>query len=545
MHKILFFLFLLSIPVSGFSQKETKKNVFSNTGDATKMALAKQKLYAGDNAGALNVYRDIEKTNPGNSTVKYYVGYCQFLLKQYDASKASLLKAVELNSELKPETHVVLGQLYQLEEKYDDAISQFDLFNALALKSNVDEEMKDDAKLHLSQCQVAKKLIANPLKVTVTNLGAGLNSKYDDKNPCMTADGTKLVFTTRRPETTSSEIDIEGDGGYYENIYTSSLDSLTKEFIKTESAGGTINSKTHDACTSISADGKQIFIYKNDASKLESRGGNVFVSKVAGDKWKTPATLGKPVNSKYWEGGACVSPDGKTYFFSSERPGGLGKSDIWMVQSVNRKTWGKPENLGPEVNTPYDEAGMFLAPDGKTLFFCSNGPNSMGSYDIFKTVFENGKWSKAQNVGYPINSSAKEGQLTLSTDARKAYISSDRQGGIGQSDLYKIDLNGYAILEKEGAKKPGNGLSILKGTIREGFEGYGMADVEINLLNQNKEAVANSSTNENGDYFFTLPGGSYEIEVKKKGYQTITEKFDLPIQKDETVVLEKGYLLKK
>lgn len=151
----------------------------------------------------------------------------------------------------------------------------------------------------------------------------------------------------------------------------------------------------------------------------------------------------------------------------------------------------------------------------------------------------------AQNIGYPINSSAKEGQLTLSTDARKAYISSDRQGGIGQSDLYKIDLNGYAILEKEGAKKPGNGLSILKGTIREGFEGYGMADVEINLLNQNKEAVANSSTNENGDYFFTLPGGSYEIEVKKKGYQTITEKFDLPIQKDETVVLEKGYLLKK
>ena len=529
----------------GFSQKETKKNVFSNTGDAAKMALAKQKLYAGDYSGALNAYRDVEKTNPGNSTVKFYLGYCQFLLKQYDASKTSLLKAIELNSELKPETHVVLGQLYQLEEKYDDAISQFELFNSLALKTNVDEEMKEDAILHLSQCQVAKNLIAHPLKIAVTNLGASLNSKYDDKNPCMTADGNKLVFTTRRPETTSSEIDIEGDGGYYENIYTASLDSLTKDFIKAEAAGGTINSKTHDACTSISADGKQIFIYKNDASKLESRGGNVFVSKVAGDKWKTPATLGKPVNSKYWEGGACVSPDGKTYFFSSERPGGLGKSDIWMVQSVNRKTWGKPVNLGPEVNTPYDEAGMFLAPDGKTLFFCSNGPNSMGSYDIFKTVLENGKWSKAQNIGYPINSSAKEGQLTLSTDARKAYISSDRKGGMGQSDLYKIDLNEYAILEKEGAKKPGNGLSILKGTIREGFEGYGMADVEINLLNQNKEAVANSSTNENGEYFFTLPGGSYEIEVKKKGYLTITEKFDLPIQKDETVVMEKGYLLKK
>src|ERR1041384_7311866 len=91
-----------------------------------------------------------------------------------------------------------------------------------------------------------------------------------------------------------------------------------------------------------------------DADK-NSRGGNVFVSRIAAGHWKVPEPLGKPINSTYWEGGACVSPDGKRYFFTSERPGGFGRSDIWMVERMKKNEWGKPVNLGPEVNTPFDE----------------------------------------------------------------------------------------------------------------------------------------------------------------------------------------------
>jgi hypothetical protein len=323
------------------------------------------------------------------------------------------------------------------------------------------------------------------------------------------------------------------------------LDSAGAGFTSVTKVPGSVNTPAHDACTSISPDGRQLFIYKNDADKKESRGGNVFVSRITSGKWKAPESLGKPVNSSYWEGGACVSADGKRYFFSSERPDGQGQSDIWMVEKIGKEQWGTPVNLGAEVNSPYDEAGMFLAPDGKTLFFCSNGPRSMGGYDVFRTVYENGKWSMPENLGYPINSSGKEGQLTISADARTAYISSDRPGGLGESDLYKIDLKDYAILEKGGKRQKGNELSILRGVIREGFEGYGVQDASIMLKDNGGKEIASTTTNENGEYFFMLKGGTYTLEVNKNGYSPISEKVEVLSSDRETVIVEKGYLLKK
>lgn len=536
-----FTILFLFFSLLAFSQKDKKGNVFSSAGDAAKIFSAKQKIFAGEYLGALNAFREVEKDNPTNSSIKYYIGLCYFNLNQIENAKTSLLKAVEINVDVKPETHLVLGKVYQSEENFDQAINEFKLFKASPVE---DKETQEDASTFLSQCENAKSMIANPVPVVITNLAAEINSKYDDKNPCITADGSRIVFTTRRPETTNDPTDEEGDGKYFENIYTAGLDSASRNFTKA-SGVNSINTKAHDAVTSISPDGKQIFIYYNDLKDASKRGGSVFVSKVMNGKWKTPESLGKPVNSSYWEGGACISPDGKRYFFSSERKGSYGGSDIWMVEKKGKTEWGEPVNLGPEINTVYDEAGMFLAPDGKTLFFCSNGPNSMGGYDVFKTVYEKGKWSAPVNVGYPINSSGKEGQLTISADARYAYISSDRKGGFGENDIYKIDLKDYAILEPDGKKKVSNGLSILKGTIREGFEGYGIQDVEIIIKDEQNNQVASTSTNENGEYFFTMHGGKYSLLIKKKGFAEINETIDLGTSEKETVILEKGYLLKK
>ncbi len=523
-------------------KKEKKSNIFKEAADIGKMALAKQKLYAGQFVSALNTYREVEKNNPNDGTILYYIGYCHFALKDYVKAKENLLKAEQSTINFNPETNLILGKIFQLEEDFDKAIEHFTKYKSSPSK---DKESLQEAEVLLSQCQNAKKMIASPLSVVVTNLGAEINSKYDDKNPCVTADGSKLVFTTRRPESTDSPVDAEGDGKYFEDIYLSNYDSLTGQFGKAHPVSVSVNTKAHDAVTSISPDGKQIFIYKNDINDKNSRGGDVYVSKVANGKWKTPEPLGKPIASTYWEGGACISSDGKKYFFSSERPGGLGGSDIWMVEKINKHEWNKPVNLGPEVNSPNDEAGMFIAPDGKTLFFCSNGPNSMGSYDVFKSVYSAGKWNAPVNLGYPINSGSKEGQLTISADAKFAYISSERKGGLGENDIYKIDLKDYAILEPDGKKKISNGLSILKGTIREGFEGYGLPEVDVLLTDDAGTQIASTSTNENGEYFFTLKGGQYNLTVKKKGYKDISEKIDLKTGDKETITLEKGYLLKK
>jgi tetratricopeptide (TPR) repeat protein/YHS domain-containing protein len=536
-------LLLLFFALTTRAQDDKKGNIFTNANDGAKMLIAKQKLYGGSYTSALNIYHEIEKNNPGNATVKYYIGLCHFNLGQGKEAKQKLEEALAINKDIKPETYFLLARMYHTEGNVDKAIELFNTFKNLP---DGEQESKRLTELYLAQCNNATQLMKNPLDVNIENMGAGVNSKYDDKNPCITADGRLMVFTTRRPENTTDEVDSEGDGKYFENIYASRPDSLTGQFASASALDKHVNTKAHDACTSISPDGKQLFLYKNDINNRASRGGNVFVSKQLSGKWKTPEPVGKPINNaSSWEGGACISPDGKRYFFSSEREGGYGGSDIWMVVRKNKKEWGEPVNLGPTVNTAYDEAGMFLAPDGKTLFFCSNGPKSIGGYDILRTVFENGQWSEALNVGYPINSTGKEGQLTVGADMHYAYLSSDRPGGIGESDLYKVDLKEFAILEKDGKKKTSNGLSILRGTIREGYEGYGIEGVEIAVKDTREALVESTVTDEKGEYFITMHAGAYTLHVNKKGFKEIVEGFEVLPQQKGTPVIEKGYLLKK
>ena len=519
-----------------------KGNVFSNTADKAKIELAKQKIFSGQYLSAINSLQDISKSSPNDPNVYYYMGYSYFMLGQNDKSKQNLQKSIELSPN-KASSHFILGRIYQQEENFDEAINAYTI-----CKNNIKAGDDDaaDADTYISQCNNAKKQMASPVDVEINNAGADINSKFDDKNPCVTADGKTLVFTSRRPLNTQSEVDAEGDGKYFEDVYIAAFDTSKGSFAGANPVPGSINTKAHDACTSISPDGTQIFLYKNDINDKQSRGGDVFVSKVRNGKWRTPEPFGKPIASSYWEGGACISPDGKRLFFTSERKGGLGGSDIWMVEKINKKEWGKPVNLGPPVNTEFDEGGMFLAPDGKTLFFCSNGPKSMGSYDVFKTVYENGKWSEPMNLGYPINTSAREGQLAISANGKTAYISSDRKGGEGETDIYKVNLKDYAILEKDNKVKSSGGLSILKGTVRDGYEGFGLFETDIVITDNAGASVASTTTNENGEYFLTLKGGvTYRITVSKKGFKEVSEEFELKTDAKETVVLEKGYLLKK
>lgn len=514
-----------------------------DAGDQVKMVLAKQKLYAGQYIGALTIYKDVLQKNPEDGLVLYYVGKCQYELKKIDEAKETLKKAIAINKEAKSESHLVLGKIYLSEGKIDEALEAFNFIKTNAYLKFI---MQEDVDLYITQCNNAKRIMSSPIDVKIDNLGTAINSKYDEQTPCISADGRKLVFNTRRPETTDSPVDVEGDGKYFQDIYISNWDTINKKWNPAEDVPGNVNTPAHDACTSISPDGKQIFIYKNDVNDNESRGGDVFVSKVVNNKWKTPEALGKPINSSYWEGGACISPDGKTLYFISERNGGYGHADIWMVKRISKTVWGKPVNLGPEINSEHDEVGVFLAPDGKTLFFSSNGKESMGSYDIFKSTLEGDKWTKPVNLGYPINTVHKDGPLVISADAQTAYFASERLGGLGESDIYSADLTNYSLLEKDGKKKTNSGLSILKGTVRDGFQGTGIASVDVQILDASNAVVASTITNENGEYFITLKGDvTYTIKVVKKGYKTAEEKVELKVGKTDTFSLEKQIMLNK
>lgn len=514
-----------------------------------KAELAKQKLYGGQYKSALAMFNEILADHPGNGSMLYYAAECNYKLGEKDKAQELLEKA---KSAAKPnvEAFLLLGQIYEADGKTDQALAEYNTYKA---KATEPEQKDSNVDLYISHCNNAKVMMAKPVDVKVENLGSNVNSKFDDKGPAITADGKKLFFNSRRPQGTDDPVDVEGDGKFFENVYFTTWDTTKQMWNEVDEVPGQINQQgTHTACTGISPDGKQIFIYKNDLKDPNARGGDIYVSKVMNNKWKHPEPLGKPVNTSYWEGGACISPDGKTLYFVSENPKygkekGYGGADIWMVQRISKTEWGKPVNLGPEINTPYQEAGIFLAPDGKTLFFCSNNPNSMGDYDIFRTINENGKWSKPENVGYPINSVRRDGPLVVAANARYAYFSSDRPGGFGENDLYRADLSNYSLLDKGFSKKSGDVLSIMTGLVRDGFEGKPVEGAEVTFTSESGEKISSVSTNENGEYHMTLKGGTtYVVKIHKDGFKDAEEKVNLPAGKGgDAYKLEKQFLLNK
>ena len=441
MKKLLLLTAIILLAMPGFSQDDKDKEKLSilNVG---KEKLADQKMWGGQYRSALVIFNEILKDHPANGSILHSAGYCHYNLGEKEKAQ-ELLEKAKTSSKPNPETYLLLGQIYERDGKTDEALAEFNTFKAKASSSQLKESTVD---INISHCNNAKALMAKPVDVKVENLGQNVNSKFDDKGPAITVDGKKLFFNSRRPQGTEDPVDVEGDGKFFESIYFTTWDTTKKMWAEVDEVAGQVNQQgAHSACVGIAPDGKQIFIYKNDLKDPSARGGDIYVSKVMNNKWKTPTPFGKPISTTYWEGGACISPDGKTLYFVSESPKfgkikGYGGADIWMVKRISKTEWGKPENLGPEVNSAYQEVGIFLAPDGKTLFFCSNNPNSMGDYDIFRTINEGGKWSKPENLGYPINGIRRDGPLVLSANPQYAYFSSDRLGGFGENDIYRVDL---------------------------------------------------------------------------------------------------------
>ncbi|MFL5765689.1 MAG: tetratricopeptide repeat protein [Bacteroidia bacterium] len=539
-----FSLFLAGTISAQDKKPDDKQNVFEKGGDIAKMVAAEQKFYGGDYKGALAIYQDVLSGKPNDANVIFHIAECYFEMKQMKEARENAEKAKSIDPKANPYNSLLLGKIYQLEGMHDEALAEYETFKANAGTPKKIEE--SEVLTYIAQVQLAKQLMASPVDVVVENMGDVINSEFEDKAPMVSADGKTLIFTSQRPGK-SSAVNPD-DGMYYEDIYISRWDTLKKAWTDAELIPGSLNTEGQDAATSISPDGKQIFLFKNDI-EAESRGGDIYVSKLSSSgKWGAPKSMGKPINTTYAELGACISPDGKTLYFVSERQGGLGNADIWMVKRKNRTEWDKPVNLGDVVNTPEDDAGIFLAPDGKTLFFTSKGHNSMGGYDMFKTTMENGKWTTPVNLGYPINTIYNDFCFSLSVDAQTGYFASNRKGGLGGRDVYKVDLKNYPVMEKEMKKKDVNGpvMAILKGDIFDASAATGM-EAELQVFDDAGTKIASTTSSEgSGEYFLTLLAGkTYTVKVDVKGFKPIEEKVDVVAAKEGATQIVKHYLLYK
>ncbi|MFI5164607.1 MAG: carboxypeptidase regulatory-like domain-containing protein, partial [Bacteroidia bacterium] len=481
---------------------------------------------------ALNKYKEVVKNRPLDGAVHFYIGECYYMMNDYRGSLDELERAKSLDPNATAELPLWLGKAYHARAMIDKALDELNAYRK-TIANNQKQIIESDVDVEISQCNVAKQLMAKPIDVKIIPL-IDINSQYDDKGPVLTDEDKTMIFTSRRPAGKKPVIDKEADFGYYDDIYQSTWDEEKKTWSSADLIRS-INTDYYDACSSISADGNTMFIYKNAPG---SRGDIYISQKTTGGKWKTPERLPKPVNTSYYEDAACLSPDGKTLFFVSEVPGGLGRGDIYTSKKLGKDSWSEPVNIGAPVNTPYDENGLYLSADGKTLFFCSDNPNSMGSYDIFKTTLgADGKWTSPVNLGYPINSVQIESKFVFTADHKTGYVSTVRDTGLGERDIYKVDLSNYDVMKGQSTVIP---KSTLSGKIT-GEDGKAIS-AEIRILDKAttmQSALTKSSAD--GTYSIELPSKQYILEVNADGFQ----KFSVEISISAGQPLSKDVILKK
>ena len=351
------------------------------------------------------------------------------LLDSTEAAINALLTADGLNIAMPEETKIRLSKLYYKTGEYQLALDKVNEISNPYYFNQINILKEDYA--------YAANLKANPIEFRPRNL-TYVNTIHDDYFPSITADGLMISTTVLAPK-------WMGDAPmqHQEDMYVSHWNG--KRWSYSEPLPAPMNGYGNEGSQSFSADGRYMFFVQ--CSNKENIGScDIYYSIRKGDKWSNPINLGEPGNSRYWESNPVMSPTGDMIYFTSNRPGGLGKKDIWCVQVYiddygYLKTY-NPQPLGKPINTEMDEFAPFMHADNHTLYFSSDGHKGLGGQDIFRSVrADDGTWSAPENLGYPINTSGDESGFVINGLGNKAYFSSDQLENKGMKlDIYEIDL---------------------------------------------------------------------------------------------------------
>jgi outer membrane protein OmpA-like peptidoglycan-associated protein len=365
-----------------------------------------------------------------------------------------------------------------------------------------------------------KKTKADTAKTKISNVGPMINTEFPDYGPVISADAHLMVFTSRYP-VTDKELQYGKMG--MENIYQSVYDEKKKRWNQAVRLGKAINIPgRHNSVISLSNDGQSMIIYRDD----ELGNGDLYQCALTGTNWGEPIKLPEPINSEFHESSASYSPDGQIlYFVSNRKTGSLGGRDIWMSRKSGNE-WGPAENLGAVVNSELDEDRIFMHPDGKTLYFSSKGHNSAGGFDIFKTVFEEGHWTKPEALGHGINTIEDDMSFVLAANGVLGYYASEKAGGLGKKDIYEIRIVPIKTNKKETSPQ----LTLLKGVISDEITGaFIEANIDIIDNEKNKVIYTIKSNKATGKYLVSLPSGkNYGIAVRPVGYLFHSENVNIP-----------------
>ncbi|MEK6479671.1 OmpA family protein [Catalinimonas sp. 4WD22] len=387
------------------------------------------------------------------------------------------LRVLELDPDYRFDLLYSIGRAYQYGLEFEKA---FEYYSYYLAKLDKDTEYRGEDKIPQSQvkrriyeCENGMEFVANARNFTITNIGSEINSNSLDYAPVINEDETIMIFTSRRKEGNLNE-NVYDDNFAYEDIFISR--KVDGKWMPAENIGETVNTLYFESNSSLSADGQQLYIYRDENN------GDLFVSdRKSDDTWSQPVPLSDNINSSYSENSVSISPDGQTLYFSSNRPGGYGGIDLYKCEKDRRGEWGKVTNLGDKINTPFDEDGVFIDYDNTTLYFSSRGRKGMGGYDIFKSEHdpETDTWGEPVNLGYPINTPDDDIYFVSTKDGMRGYYATVRNDGAGYLDIYMVEVpdldSDQEQLEKQKNKQ--------------------LAENEQNQLNRNLNKVQNKNTN--------------------------------------------------
>jgi len=541
----LFLWIILSIDL--FSQSiPFEKNRFENDKEGFK--LANNKLKEGETffeeefyEQALEPFLLAQNFNPNNAILNYKIGFCYLNSDSRYKCLEYFKKSFELDREISPDIHYMIAQGFQLNHDFKMAINEYKAYLATISSDPKNNELASIER-SINQCYNGIQYMNEKPLAIAENMGITINSNFNDHSPLITADESLLVFTSTRENNKKAAI----DGQFDEDIFFSNSKNNQWQF--PESIGEPINNQYNNATVGLSPDGQQMLIYNGDRGN-----GDIEICYYEGKSWTSPKTISDVINTDFRETSACFSPDGNQLYFVSDRPGGIGESDIYVSKKNNKGKWDKPKNMGSEINSEFSEETVFMHPDGRTLFFSSQGHRTMGGYDIFKSQQNDlGVWEEPVNLGFPVNSADDDLCFVLSANGRHGYCSGIRSDSYGGYDIYKITFNGTekpillnnydALL----ASKPNSvtknvvesilasktmSVTLVKGTVVNELTNNGIA-AKIDIINnQTNEIIFTAHTNkQTGNYLLSLPNGkNYSIIVSAENYLFHSEYFDLKL----------------
>ena len=481
---------------------------------------------------ALPYYEKVLAKDPNNAKALFNAGISYM---SFDKEKASdyIYKAQKLKPKVSKDVEYWLGRVDHLNYNFDEAVVHFQAYNA-TLKKN--DQRKEELAQLIQHSKNAKVQFNSPKDIFVKNLGPTINTQFSEASPVISADDRTLLFTSRGENVTGASgkpsdkknKSIAADGEYYEDIFEARrIDDENWE--KPRSLSAALNGRGHDASTQLFDNDTKLLMYRNDNN------GDIFVAeKNSNGEWSAPKPLGSNINSKSYEADAYITPDGLTIYFATGRYSEDGTLDIYVSTRSNvNGDFGPAKSMGSAINTKYDDDSPYLSKDGKTLYFSSRGHNTMGGYDIFKSVYneETRRWGQAENMGYPINTPDDDSYYRLSPDGSYAYLSSYRIGGYGEKDIYTINYIKNANIKGK-VFSSRDSTTVIPG-------------VELVFTGAQADKTALSFrdiTKPDGAYqVAVLSGRTYQVAVSKDGQNIETQEFAVPVSTNDSTTITKNF----